>query len=249
MRIICHIVMKNEADRWLQSSLKWNLKFCDEIHIYDDQSDDDSVLIAKQYTDNVSVRPDDVPSFVEDESAFRQAAWNDMEKVCEPEKGDWILCLDADEFIVGNSVEKNVRKELDTLIEFAENSKKMSVSIRRPEIWDLCGSPKCRVDGFWDKDRPVRLVKWKSGGKFKNVKLGCGSIPDYGFKGQVQNLQICYILHFGYAIEGTNKSKYDFYSSVQDNAHSREHLDSLLKTPKLKEYNGPMPTVWRGYCE
>ena len=58
MRIIASMVLKNEADRYLRAMLQHNHVWWDDLFVYDDQSTDNSVEIAMEYTDHVVIRVD-----------------------------------------------------------------------------------------------------------------------------------------------------------------------------------------------
>ena len=79
---VCIITM-NEAD-WLRRCLESVADLADEIIIYDSGSTDDTVAIAREYTDKVWVT--DWPGFgVQKQRALDQASM------------DWVLSIDADE--------------------------------------------------------------------------------------------------------------------------------------------------------
>ena len=244
-RIVGHIVTKNESDRFLQACLNWNGEFLDDLYVYEDQSNDSTVEVAKTFTENVLVRSDKEPAFLEDEGRFRQTAWDHMGKVLDLEEGDWVFAFDADEFLVGNHHDGG-RQALELLIEFADSTNNKAVSIHRIEIWDQKVPYKQRIDGYWAKDFVPRLVRWQPKGKFKDAKLGCGSIPVYGLDRTAKVLSICNILHFGYSLEGEAKRKYDLYSELSGNAHSRKHIESIVQPPTLEPWWGPEPNIWRG---
>lgn len=79
------ILTKNEQDRiyGCLDSVKW----ADEIIVVDDESTDQTVAIAKHYTDRVLVRNMDV------EGRHRNWAYSQA-------KNDWVLSLDADELVM-----------------------------------------------------------------------------------------------------------------------------------------------------
>lgn len=247
MRIFAHMVVKNEAERFLDASLSWNKQWFDEVHIYDDMSTDDTLKIACKHTNKIGKHDPSQVDFMEHEGVFRQTAWDNFAEVCQPDEGDWVFCLDADEFLIGTDKDPNPLVGLGFLAGYAEGVKKEGVSISRPEIWHLDGEyPLVRLDGEWAKDRPARFVRWKPEGKIRNVQLGCGSVPLYGLKGSVQNIHMCSLLHFGYAVEGEAQRKFDLYSSVERNHHNAKHVASIVEKPKLGEWKGPMPKWWRG---
>lgn len=248
-RIIAHMVIRNEADRFLDSCLEWNKQWFDELHVYDGNSTDRTLEIARTHTSLIGVHPEDGVGFYEDEGKYRTVAWRNLEKVCAPEEGDWVFCLDADEFLIGSDKveQQNPRSGLELLAEMAEKSNKKSAMMGRAEIWDASGVPlKVRVDGEWARDRVVRFVRWEPKGKMRNAKLGCGSVPDYGLKQPFSTVHACRILHFGYAIEGEAERKYSLYSGASGNAHSGPHIASIVMKPKLVDWDSVTPKWWLG---
>lgn len=243
------MVVRNEAERFLDSCLAWNSQWCDEMHIYDGGSSDDTVKIARKYTSFIDVHPSDSVGFYEHEGQYRQAAWNALSATCDLRDGDWVFGLDADEFLVGSDKfeRQNPRSGLEALAGFAEKASKRSASISRGEVWDISGIPlRVRTDGEWARDKVTRFVRWEPKGKMRDVKLGCGSVPLYGLKGPVSNVHTCSLLHFGYAIEGEAERKYGLYSGTSGNAHNPNHVASLLTKPKLAELSGVAPKWWLG---
>lgn len=238
-RTILHTVVKNEQHRFLEKFLEWHSPIFDEIHIFDDQSIDDTVQICKQYTKHVYIRKDSESSFVNNESLFRQAAWDNLGTTCSPTPKDWIICLDADEFFM--SEKENEKDSLDLLLDYTTVVKKRSTSIRLFEVWKT-NPTMIRIDGFWKTNFPVRITRWKPNETFANFKLGCGSVPEPALKNSVQNIKTNHIMHLGYSIDGTAKRKYDLYKSNKGNRHNPAHIESLLKPPSLIEWLGK--SVW-----
>lgn len=245
-KLFAHVVVRNEADRFLQSCLAWNSQWFEEVHVYDGNSTDSTREIAAQFTDKIGVHPDGSVGFYEHEGQYRQYAWDNFEKLCGPEDGDWVLALDADEFLVGTHGHENPFDALAELADATINTKYKSVQIVRGEVWDASGEvPLVRIDGEWGRDRPVRYVRWEPNGKIQEAKLGCGSIPDYGRIG-LSNLHMCSILHYGYSVEGEAERKHSLYSGVVGDRHNPNHIASIISTPTLGEWKGPIPDVWRG---
>jgi glycosyltransferase involved in cell wall biosynthesis len=240
------MVVRNEASKWLDSCLAWNSQWADELHVYDDRSTDETTRIVLRYTDKLGIRPEAETSFIEHEGRFRQAAWDHFEAACDPQEGDWVFCVDADEFLVGSESE-GPRKSLEDLVSYAEGTKKCAAAIRKPEVWDASTVPlKVRVDGYWADDKPVRFVQWKPEGKIQDARLGCGSVPLYGFKGPIETIHLVNLLHFGYSVEGETERKYSLYRGQEGNRHNSKHVDSIVKTPTLSDWKGPVPKFWLG---
>lgn len=227
------MVTKDEATRYLDSVLKWNLQYVSEACIYDDGSKDETVSIAQAHGCHVTVRPDDVPTFLEHEGKFRQAAWEWMEETVKPEEGDWILCLDADEFLVHNNGASGLYHE----IEDARHATGIACEI--PEIFDGYGNTLYRrVDGYWSGIQGLRLVKWYPGGRFLDRKMACGSTPKCEKARWAEDLAI---LHVGYVNREDLLAKYNRYKDLP--GHNPSHVKSILEPGTLEVWDGPVPFV------
>lgn len=248
-RIVGHLVMKNEADNFLQSCLEWNSQWFDELHVFDDRSTDNSIEIAASYTKNIRVRKDYEPSFLDNEGKFRQLAWESLGETCNMTEDDWVFAFDADEFLCDSFKQHNGLVTLKVLRDYLIGTNYLSTSFVHPELWDISGAvPLCRVDGYWKGDRVIRMCRWKDKlnkkDKFKDG-FACGSVPRYANKA-CEKIHFCNIVHFGHVSKEQTLKKYDIYSKQQKHAHNEKHLASFKTKPELVEYNGSMPKYWRG---
>lgn len=233
MRIFAMVVAKNEADRYLGAFLEWTKTFVDEICLYDDQSTDDTVDRALAHGALVGVRPDDVPAFLEHEGQFRQAAWRWMETTVEPVGGDWIICLDVDEFLVDERGEREALEEAARWVPQLGNA----LTLKIVEMFDQTKDGLYRrVDGFWNDIIGVRFIEWTSGGEFPSGALACGSVPTYahpvGGPGPV-------ILHMGYVDPLDRVAKHERYVSLP--GHASSHVQSILRPGRVELWDGPLP--------
>lgn len=231
--------MRNEADRWLLQSLQ-SLSGLDYIAVYDDQSDDDSIDIAKSVRNTVvGRRPDGVPSFAEDESQFREAAWRFMEKSLFPGPRDWILCVDADEILTTH--DQHEEEPADLLRELALHGPWQGhpcATLRVPEVFGFgeLGVPQIRIDGFWGNITARRFVNFQRGGRFSPREEGGGSVPSFADK-EDWIVERIVLLHLGYAREEDRQAKYQRYSAGR--GHNPKHIQSILTRPRLKTWTGP----------
>jgi Glycosyl transferase family 2 len=243
--LLAHMVVRNEAQRLLVSCLEWNSQWWDVLHVYDDQSDDETAATVYRYTDKITIRPDDVPSFHDDEGAFRQAAWDDMEtRINWLHEGDWVVCIDADEFFVGAEHYMKPHEAIEQYIDYAVDTGRPSVELSIPEIWYADGMPHLqRIDGWWGKNRGVRICQWRPKGKFRDAMVGCGSVPTYAEKNPVTTISVGSILHYGYALDGAPQRKHEIYSAPEGNMHDRDHVASIINKPQLAEWKGVTPCI------
>ena len=238
-RLIVSYVTKNETDRWFQASLENAASFADEIFVYDDKSDDDTVDLAFKYTSNICVRWEDETPFMENESEFRSNGWKAMEEMLELSKDDWILSLDADEVFVGNI------REWISLVDGINKPNHHAINVPIPEVWSL-NPARCRMDGFWNTCSAPRIVKYKPDWNFIKKEMGCGSVPSYAFKSPFKNTVQGRIYHLGYANKADREAKAARYQGKDNHGHNQKHIDSILKRPKLGNPVENFPEVWRG---
>lgn len=235
----------NEADRYLTSYLTYVMAAVDTLFYYDDCSNDGSAEIVQSIPNVVyQRRPDGVPSFLEHEGRFRQAAWVAFERFIQPTVEDWVLGIDTDEVLVGPTECRPC--EMKKILDYAMHG---IVRLQRPEVWgwDEKGWPMLRVDGAWGTIQCTRLFRYRPGGKIRDVPMACGSEPDYVAMTRTyvpgNPLQL---LHFGYAHPNDRKDKYDRYMSHP--GHNVSHVQSILSSPSLVRWTGLIPpTMVRGH--
>lgn len=126
------VITKNEEDR-LKACLE-SVKWADEIIVVDNGSKDDTLKIAKAYTDKI------FQVTLQDFASIRNLA---MEKTL----GDWILFVDADERVL-----EPLKKEIEVMISFSDFS---AYAISRKNI--VFGK-EVRYGPFWP-DWVIRLFK------------------------------------------------------------------------------------------
>lgn len=98
------VITKNE-ERRIARCLE-SLKFCDEIVLVDDESTDNTIKIARTYTDKIHTRK------LDDFSSQKNYAVSLT-------KGDWVLSVDADEEVteeLKNSILKSIHGETDSFL-------------------------------------------------------------------------------------------------------------------------------------
>lgn len=212
--LIGHMVTKNEASRYLDECLSKLTEHVDKIHIYDDRSEDNTIEIAAHYGATVDVRPPNSSSFLDHEGVFREQAWQRIPA----EEGDWILCLDADEFLTADP-----RPHMEDLPK--------SFHVR--EVFDVQDdSLMVRVDGYWNQITATRLVPWTDDSGFLQRPMGCGSVPAIYMKGPVRVLESPQIVHYGYARPEDREAKFNRYKGLT--GHNPRHVASIVEQPRLQ---------------
>lgn len=239
------LVTRNEADRYLDAVLSsLPTPF---IHVYDDQSKDKTAALARAHGAVVTVRPDWQPSFAEHEGGFRQAAWRAFEQALVPQPGDWVLALDADEFLVA---EEDVAEVVWAAMMAADAMWAGAVSLPIPEVFEVrSDGPQVRTDGYWGSLSAPRLFRYREGGRFKNQPMGCGSTPTYVDLGVAIDSGGLALAHYGYATAEDRRAKYDRYMAMANHGHNPAHIHSILSTPRVEPLGYAAPAVWRGVKE
>lgn len=231
--------VRNEAHRYLQSSLAWNAGFWDELFVFDDQSDDNTPHLASRFG-HVVVRSDQEPSFLEHEAKFRAAGWAHFEKVMLPSEDDWIIALDADEFLMATS-----QRGLHELADQALMNGRSSAAIHVPEAWEDGDAVQVRMDGFWNENWNPRFCSWKPNSQFNDRPMGCGSTPSYAWENPWRTIPNIEILHVGYMDRDERWERYQRYLAHPE-GHNPNHINSIIETPMLATWSGATPAIWRG---
>lgn len=213
--IMAHLVMKNEAGRYLAQCLNALAPLVDRIHVFDDRSTDGTPQIAAAAGAEVSIRPVTTPSFLEHEGEFRQAAWEAMGTL---PHGTWVVCLDADEFLTE---------------EIRPVAAGMNKAFKVREVFGFDdGHPLVRIDGYWDRVTAPRLARWEPESEFPDLKLGCGSLPEAIASGSFEIVDYPQILHYGYATQQDREDKYMRYTTHR--GHNPRHVQSILHRGRLR---------------
>ncbi len=146
-----------------------SVSFADEIIVVDNQSQDNTVEIAKKYTKHVYSQKNILMLNTNKNYGFEKAT------------GDWIFNLDADE-----EVPKELAKEIQSVIR--SNSKEVGYWIKRKNI--IFG--KWVRHGLWWPDKQIRLFRRGKG------RFPCVHIHEYiVVEGTVGELATPYV-HYNY---------------------------------------------------
>jgi hypothetical protein len=177
------------------------------------------------------------PTFLENESRFREAAWMHLEDALNPTTDDWLLILDADEFIVTRS-EGDGRAAIEATIAWAMSESCDHIELPVAEVFDAkLGQPLVRIDGQWGQIRADRLVRWHPHATFADKRLAGGSIPK--MPGPALRAGDPTILHAGHRREADRRAKHVRYS--QHAGHGSAHVKSILDPPRLEAWSTPLP--------
>lgn len=219
MSLICQMVMKNEADRYLIPVLDEINKVADKIVITDDGSTDNSVEVAERYTE--LIYQNDESLFAENEGHLRQRAWHNLDNHAKP--GDWILCIDADEII-------HFDKLKVPLYRWLTQTRYDVLGIKFFHMWN---ETQFRVDKAWTPNIGSRLFKYQEGGTFSDRKLACGSEPTY-IQMMIRRRRFMvdpgiHIQHMGYVLDEDKAMKHERYMKLDHgDYHSLAHIESIM---------------------
>jgi len=213
----------------------------DGVFFYDDQSDDETTPYIASTVMNCSgaYRPDDVPSFKENEGAFRGAAWSAFEEIVVPQLGDWICVVDCDEVLVGDESANpsEIRTVLERVIHAAGSM--VAVDLAIPEVfgYDTDGCPLIRTDGFWGAIHAPRLFAYRPGGQYFQGDFGVPAVPNYVMGGRWFSTEAIWLMHYGYASVDDQAAKYERYTG--HNGHSNAHVESIIGQMNVRRWEGP----------
>ncbi len=226
--LVTTIIIRNEADRYLQQNLTLLSKISTEILVVDDCSTDNSIEICRQFQ-NVKLVKLDRPSFLGDESVIRHKTYHTARTL----NPDWILSLDADEIFDEEIIEK-----IPDLLNHP------TIEAWGFRIYDLWSNEKSyREDQLWERHHryTTRLVKNKSlNFDWNNIPVHAPHFTDT----LLQQLKHGYcntkIFHYGFLYPERTKIILDSWHKhdSKNNFISAEYKESLLdKSPKIKTLN------------
>lgn len=192
------IITKNEASR-IRRCLE-SVQFADEIIIVDSESTDNTVEIAREYTDQVFQQP---------WLGFGQTKNIALLKAT----SDWLLAIDADEII-----SEDLRTEIQTLL--ATTPKFDAYFIPRQSTY--CNQ--ALRFGDWKNDKCLRLFK-RGEAKFKDVPIHEELVIDCP-KGNLKN----YLIHHSFPAMEDVLEKINRYSTISAKHKFKSGKKSSLLT-------------------
>lgn len=223
MNLVASLIVHNERDRFLGPCINHLMEFCDEVRVWDDGSDDDSVAVAEKL--GASVYHSFQHEFFEHEGRTRQHL---LEWTLEADPTH-ILSIDADEFVADGDLVRAAclaREEVHTLV--------------MEEVWELDGECLCiREDGGWVPHSIPALyhvpAERDASWAILDVPLACGREP-YAVRAASSHARPTgtEILHFGWANESERAARHERYAVADGGRfHASSHLDSILWPPEL----------------
>lgn len=218
-RITLSMLVRNEADRYLEMVLKHALQYIDHAVILDDASEDNTVEVCKELLKGIPLTliSNKEPSF-NNEIVLRKQLW-EMTVETQP---DWILILDADEIF-----EDRARHLLKSL---AERPDIYYYSFRLYDMWD---ENHYREDAYWNAHKWYRpfMVRYVPDFNYlwRETPQHCGRFPKNitELKGVNSDLRI---KHLGWMKPADRLKKYYRYKKLDPNSiyGIKEQYQSIL---------------------
>jgi len=226
MKLVASMIVRNESERYIDLVARHLAGFVDEIRVLDDGSTDGTGDYLR--TVGAIVEDNDGPSFDEYEGAARQRLLQHTMRG-EP---DWILAIDADEF-VGDPYRLRAAIEEDSG-RFGPPAYKLTME----EVWGASEQTLAiRTDGGWRPHGcpilfrvPRSPQERRQGWKINPKRLASGREPmsvrrNYGLARESGSE----ILHFGWAREDERRPRYERYAELDGGRyHANSHLESTM---------------------
>jgi glycosyltransferase involved in cell wall biosynthesis len=226
VNLVASLIVKNELGRYLKPCIAHLREFCDLIAVVDDGSTDGSAeWLLEQGDEQLHVLARDAKDgFFAGHEGHRR---NELLKWTFQLRPDWVLAIDADEFIADG---QKLRDYMGT--------PRPVGTVTMEEVWKVqTRELSVRADGGWrPHDIPIfyRASGRRFGGRWviPNRELACGREPmavrrEWGKARKTETE----ILHFGWAASDPEKRRprYDRYVTADGGKfHRNSHLDSIM---------------------
>lgn len=206
-KITLVMLVRNEADRYLERVLKHASLYIDAAVILDDASEDNTVEVCKTALSSIplTIVSNPEPGF-NNEIMLRKQLW----QMAIATKPDWILILDADEIFEEKSAE--IMREL------AKNQEVYNYSFR---LYDMWNENSYREDTYWRAHTIFRpfMVRYVPNIDFiwKETPQHCGRFPVniYQLPGALSQLRL---KHLGWMCKDDRLYKYNRYKQLDPDA-------------------------------
>jgi hypothetical protein len=227
--LVTALLVKNEADKYLERVLRRCLEFSDKVIVLDDGSTDGSDRIAWRL--GCEVKPWTGETMWGTESPARAALWDWGAR----EAGDgWLLICDADMELVGDPRPLTLSRQ-HTAWAWV--------------LYDMWTPKEYRKDGYWQGHTVPRTWMFKPSAMGNEAPIW----PDRGLHtghapcnfpydtGILDNHQY-YWVHLGYATPELREAKYQQYLSKQDQLSAFElaHASSIMDHEWSNSRQSPM---------
>jgi len=227
------LVGPGESERYLRTVLAKASEWADQIVIYEDHADNRTLGILESaegdpaYNLHLACALPDAPSFLDDESACRNALLETLDHVTAD--GDLIVVLDADECLDAPVY----GQERDLLEGLTDQRSAESWGVTFYHLWAPDGSV-YRTDGTWRPVAGPRVYRHVPGMRVQERRLACKPVPEAALPAGATSLRVA---HYGYAREPDRVAKHQRYMELDGGRyHSLVHLESIVGVPTLAPY-------------
>lgn len=245
MKLTASLILRNELGRYLGLCIDSLLGYVDEIRVLDDGSTDgwEETLRPGWGNEGVRVIVERHTARVSDEPDFHRhaAARNRLLQFTLDGKPDWIVALDADEFVSdGGKLRHFCDKDAGPF---------SAVSLEIAEVWEVCEETLCiRQDGGW-KAHPIGCVwrpdRFRSALALKDHGHATGRVPDAIHR--VPSIPTGeQLLHFGWSNIPERAERFKRYD-VGDGGrfHAAAHISSIMwSNDRVRMEAYPWPESW-----
>ena len=234
INLLLSIIVKNEADRYLDQVLESAKKYVDFILIIDDVSTDGTVALCEErlrgFPHKIIARK---TSLFENEGKARNFQWKECQKL-EPE---WIMILDGDELFEAAMVDH---------IEAMLASDKDAFYFRLYDFWN---ATEYREDRLWQAHHYYRPFMMRNKQEidytYPDVERHCGRFPSEitHFPYALSNVRL---KHMGWSKEIDRQRKYEHYLKIDPDGKfgNLEQYKSILdEDPNLIRFDELLPNT------
>lgn len=192
----------------LERCLKHLASFCDDIVLCDDSSSDNSLEIAKKYTNHIIILPNEFKKELEHKQKLLELALS-----LNP---DWIVSLDPDEIFDREGELGGIR----ALCAYGDKHGIDSFSFQYHNLWK--SQDQYRVDELWYKNWQPKLWKKKDGLRF-NIKEGL-HLRQYPLGLNADRRTDIRLVHYGFDSQDKVEKKYAVYRKLGQNGWALERI-------------------------
>lgn len=230
LKIIGFVKCFNEGTNGnLERCLNHLSSFCNEIVFCDDSSTDNSLEIAKKYTNHVIQMPDDFKH-----ELFHKQKLLELALSLKP---DWIVSLDPDEIFDRNGEQGGIR----SLCQYGNEYGIDSFSFLYYNLWK--DKENYRVDELWNKNWQRKL--WRNTGNLKfNTKEGL-HLSQFPLGLKTERRTNVKLIHYGFASEEKVNKKFLTYQSLGQSGWTLQRIkdESSLKVKKFEKEWFPLSVL------
>lgn len=228
-RITLAMIMRNEADNYLEPMLKSVREYITDAVIIDDQSDDQSVALCEKLLEGIPLKLiKNTQSLFSNEHLLRKQLWDETVKT-DP---DWILLLDA-----GEIFEERFKEKVKELIANDE------IDVYYFRLYDFWDENHYRADHLWRAHEFFRpfLIRYhpESIYTFKQSAQHCGRMPLVIYQWRNLAISDLRLKHYGWAKKENRERKYERYLKLDPQGtcgSMAQYLSILDENPSLIEW-------------